>query len=156
MDAAPLPPRGESLRGIHDRLAAAVAELGVGHVSRVLGVSDDTVRRRVRAAQPWLFSEVFDLARHQLTRQDASEGEIAAAIGAALTPADRRQARPLLLPSSLRGMLKLIGRITADIAETLEDGRVDATEARELLAVLGQLERSTSAIRLDLQAVTGS
>ncbi len=154
MDAASLLPRGEALLAIRRQLAALVGDLGVPAAGQVLGVSNDTVRRRVRETQPWLFDEVFDLARHELAQ--AGNGAVAAAITAGLTAVDRQQARPLLLPASLRGMLKLIGRMTAEIAETLEDGRVDAGEARDLLDILGQLERATATIRLDLQAVTGN
>ena len=60
---------------------------------------------------------------------------------------------PLLLPTNLREVLRLVGRLTTEIAETLEDGKVDAQEAERLLDLLDSLDQLTEHLRVDLTAV---
>lgn len=146
-----LPARGESLREIRDALNEHVEDIGHATAAAEVGVSVDTMRRRVRGTQPWSFEEVFDLARHELGK--GRYATVAHAIATALSPTDRQAVHPLMVPSNLREMLRLVGRITTHIAETLEDGRVDRTEANSLLDLLAELEQLTVGLRIDLAAL---
>ncbi|MDA3961738.1 MAG: hypothetical protein PF961_13190 [Planctomycetota bacterium] len=146
-----LPPRGETLKAVFDSLNEHVEDTGYGTASAEVGVSVDTMRRRVRGSQPWAFEEVFDLARHELSK--GRYATIAHAIAKALSPSNRDACHPLMVPSNLREMLRVVGRITTEIADTLEDGRVDTTEARSLLQLLAELEQLTAGLRIDLAAL---
>lgn len=146
-----LPPRGEAFRTITASLAEHVEDIGYAEAADRVGVSVDTMRRRVRGTQPWSFEEVFDLARHELGR--GRYASIAHAIAKTLAPEDREACHPLMVPRNLREMLGLVGRITTEVAETLQDGRVDADEAGSLLHLLAELERLTAGLRIDLAAL---
>jgi len=146
-----LPARGESLKAIHEALNEHVEDIGHADAAIEVGVSVDTMRRRVRGSQPWAFEEVFDLARHELGK--GRYATISHAIANALSPTDREAVHPLMVPSNLREMLRLVGRITTHIAETLEDGRVDRQEANSLLDLLAELDQLTAGLRIDLAAL---
>lgn len=146
-----LPPRGESLRDIYAALGDHVEDIGHSDAACEVGVSVDTMRRRVRGTQPWSFEEVLDLARHELKK--GRYATIVHAIAGAISPTDREAVHPLMVPSNLREMLRLVGRITTRIAETLEDGRVDREEAISLLKLLADLEQLTAGLRIDLAAL---
>jgi len=144
----PLPVRGESLQNIYRALLEHVDDIGVAAAASEVGVSPDTIRRRVRGTQPWGFEEVLDLARDELARGRMTG--IAKAIAGALSPAGRIEGSPLKLPSNLREMLRLVGRLTTEIADTLDDQRVDRQEARRLLELLSELDQITAGLRIDL------
>ena len=149
-----LQPRGACLRQITEALAELAEALGYRETAAEIGVSVDTVRRRLRGTQPWSFEEVFDLARREL--RDRHRGGVAHAIAEGLSPPDRLPSHPLRVPANLRSMLRLVGRLTTKIAETLDDGRVDPTEAQTLLGLLGELESLTAGLRIDLAALCRS
>ena len=146
-----LPARNETLKTIYQALNEHVDDTGVSGSAGEIGVSSDTMRRRIRGTQPWAFEEVLDLARHQLRK--GHYGNIARAIANALSPMPRQSSSPLLIPSGLREMLRLVGRITTEIAETLEDGRVDGNEAKQLLELFAQLDQLSAGLRIDLAAL---
>lgn len=146
-----LPNRRTSLDKTYQALHELIEDIGASAAASEIGVSPDTVRRRVRGTQPWFFEEVIDLARHEIDR--GCLGDIARTLFDALSTADRPEAHPLLLPSNLREMLRLVGRLTTEIADTLDDGRVDKREARRLVELLGKLDTLTAGLRVDLQAL---
>ena len=146
-----LPPRHQSYTKIFQALQRLVEDIGVNRTAKEMGVSTDTVRRRIKGTQPWQFEEVMDLARMELGRGHISG--VSKAMAFSLAPLPLEEAHPLLLPSNLRELLRLVGRLTTEIADTLEDGRVDKTEARRLLGHLDRLDGLTSALRIDLAAL---
>lgn len=147
-----LPDRRNSLAKVYQALQDLVDDLGAAAAAAEVGVSPDTIRRRVRGTQPWFFEEVVDLARHEIRR--GSLGDIARSLIESVSTEDRQEAHPLLLPSNLREMLRLVGRLTTEIADTLDDGRVDRQEARRLIELLGKLDQLTAGLRVDLEALS--
>ena len=149
-----LPPRGECLKRIYQVLAEHVEDAGYSTAADEVGVSVDTMRRRVRGSQPWAFEEVMDLARHELSK--GRFATIAHSIATSLSPVERDAVHPLMVPSNLREVLGVVGRLTTQIAESLQDGRIDQKEARSLLQLLGELEQLTAGLRIDLAALIES
>jgi len=144
-----LPARNSSLQNLQETLCSYVDELGVGEAASLVGVSSDTIRRRVRGEQPWFFEEVLDLARQQVTHQH--HAHIADALIVSLQGKLSHDYRPLRIPSELRDILRLVGRLTHDIAETLDDGRVDSREATNLLGLFAELDNLLAQVKLQLK-----
>ncbi|NRA39877.1 MAG: hypothetical protein HRU15_17175 [Planctomycetes bacterium] len=144
-----LPARHQSLERINDQLNTYVDEIGINETASLIGVSADTVRRRIRGEQPWFFNEILDLAREQCKNQ--YNPGIAEALVASFHGETEHDFRPLRIPSELREVLRLVGKLTTDIADTLEDGIVDAEEAGNLLELLARLEDLTDHVKLQLK-----
>lgn len=149
-----LPARAHSLKIIQEHLSAYVDELGVSESASIIGVSNDTMRRRIRREQPWFFEEILDLARDELSKKH--HPQIADALITALSGVVEHDFRPLRIPSELREVLRLVGRLTTDIAETLDDGKVDEAEAANLLELLIQLNELSGQVRHQLKALVKS
>ena len=149
-----LPARASSLKTVQEYLCAYVDELGVSEAASIIGVSNDTMRRRIRSEQPWFFEEILDLARDELSKKH--HPQIADALITALSGVVEHDFRPLRIPSELREVLRLVGRLTTDIAETLDDGKVDEAEAANLLELLIQLNELSGQVRHQLKALVKS
>ena len=143
-------PRTEALNRVHTTLADYVECIGVGNAADCMGVSTDTVRRRLRGEQPWFIEEMINLAYHQWQRDNRAE--ITQNIIRIMTPRDH-DTHPIRLPSDLRSMLRMVGRLTTEIAETLEDGRVDCDEARRLVQLLHDMSPLAESLRRDLETL---
>lgn len=146
-----LPHRHECLKQIYRGLESLIDDLGSANAAQIIEVSPDTIRRRLRGSQPWFFEEVFELARHEITRGQGRN--VAEAITTGLQAKDNESGRPLLLPSNLREMLRQVGSLTTDIADTLDDGRIDSREAVGLLERLAGLERLIDNLQRDLKSL---
>ncbi|MFW5829066.1 MAG: hypothetical protein ACOCXA_02290, partial [Planctomycetota bacterium] len=55
-------PMHRNLSALYDCLQEYCEALGVASAAATIGVSNDTVRRRLRGEQPWFLEEVFSLA----------------------------------------------------------------------------------------------
>lgn len=139
------------LHHVYTALNEYAEALGIAIAAERIGVSPDTMRRRIRGEQPWFWEEVFTLARAE-ARQSHRKA-ICHAIIDAVNPPPRDESHPLLLPSNLRNVLRLVGRITSEIAETLEDGRVDQEEARRLLDLFEEMDEVTDYLRRELKSL---
>ena len=149
-----LPARASSVQQIQETLCGYIEELGVSEAAGVIGVSNDTMRRRSRGEQPWFFEEVLDLAREEL--HSKHHPKICDAIITALQGVVNHDFRPLRIPSELREVLRVVGRLTTDIADTLDDGKVDPAEAANLLELISQLDDLTGQVRQQLKALVKS
>ena len=149
-----LPARASSIKQVQEYLCSYVDELGVSEAADIIGVSNDTMRRRIRAEQPWFFEEILDLARDELSKKH--HPQIADSLITALSGVVEHDFRPLRIPSELREVLRLVGRLTTDIAETLDDGKVDEAEAANLLELLIQLNELTVQVQHQLKALVKS
>ena len=146
-----LPHRHECLKRIYRGLESLIDDLGSATAAELIAVSPDTIRRRLRGSQPWFFEEVFELARHEIERGQGRD--VAEAITTGFVAKDAEPGKPLLLPSNLREMLRQVGSLTTDIADTLDDGRIDSREAVSLLDRLGNLEMLIDNLQRDLRAL---
>jgi hypothetical protein len=145
-------PYSQRLRSCYEAIAEYVDALGLRPAAELLDVSTDTVRRRVRAEQPWHFEEVLTLAMAE-ARQTHRKA-ISHCLMDLLQPAPaKRETHPLLLPSNLREVLSVVGRLTTEIADTLADSRVDHDEARRLLDLFSELDEMSAFLRQELQAL---
>lgn len=149
-----LPARTASLQHIQETLCLYIEEIGVNEAAGLIGVSTDTVRRRMRGEQPWFFNEVLDLAREQLGNKHLTP--ITDALSIALQGELNHDFRPLRIPSELRGTLRLVGRLTTDIAEALDDGKIDAAEAASLLELFAELDTISAQLRNQLRELVKS
>ncbi len=146
-----LPARASSVQKLQECLCTFVDEIGVSKSAAIVGVSSDTMRRRTRGEQPWFFEEVLDLAREEVAHKH--HATIADALVTALSGAIAHDFRPLRIPSELREVLRLVGRLTTDIADTLDDGKVDAAEAANLLELFANLDNMTAQVKLQLKGL---
>lgn len=143
--------RAQALQEVQRTLTALVDDLGANAAADAVGVSADTIRRRIRGDQEWHFDEVIDLARLEIGK--GHHPAVAHAVIALISASERTAVHPLLVPTSLREVLRLVGRLTTEIADTLEDGRVDSEEAARLLELFAQLDGLTEQLRVDLAAI---
>ena len=146
-----LPARDRSLQQIYHLANELVDDIGVRVASEALDISSDTMRRRLRGDLAWSFEELIDLARYEQHHHERRS--VAKAITQSIAQQPPCEARPLQVPSNLRQLLRLVGRLTTEIAESLDDGRVDAAEAERLLGLLQQLDDVTAGLQVDLQAL---
>ncbi len=144
-----LPTRNAGLRKLYDALIEYVDEMGVSNSAAVIGVSSDTIRRRTRGEQPWFLEEVVDLAIHQA--KNRLQHPICSALIEMCSAKREVDLHPLRLPSNLRDVLRLVGKVTTEIAETLEDGRVDTEEAKRLIMLFDELGPMVKNLRAQLQ-----
>ena len=149
-----LPARMTSLQCLHESLAQYVDDIGVSEAASVIGVSTDTMRRRIRGEQPWFFDEVLDLARAET--QQKHHPKICDALITSLQGQVDHDFRPLRIPSELREVLRLVGRLTTDIADTLDDGMVDAAEASSLLELFSKLDNLTAQVKQQLKSLVAA
>ena len=126
-----LPARSTCLQQIYQLASDLVDDIGVRTASEALGISTDTMRRRLRGDLAWSFEELIDLARFEQERHQRRT--VAKSITRSIAQKPQIEPRPLQLPSNLRQLLRLVGRITTEIAESLDDGRIDMAEADRLL-----------------------
>lgn len=144
-----LPARHQAINRIQEQLEIFVEEIGINETATIIAVSADTVRRRIRQEQPWFFNEILDLAREQCATQ--YNPGILEALLASFHGETEHDFRPLRIPSELREVLRLVGKLTTDIADTLEDGIVDSTEAKNLLELFTRLENLNDHVKLQLK-----
>jgi hypothetical protein len=140
-----------SLAALSEALNEYCEALGIASAAAIIGVSTDTMRRRIRAEQPWFLEEVFKLAQAE-SRHSHRRG-ISQALVEVFNPPEKSESHPLLLPSNLREVLGQVGKITTEIAEDLDDGRIDRDEARRLIDLFSELDGMTSHVRRELAAV---
>jgi len=141
-------PGNRSLAPLFTVLNEYCEALGMASAAAIIGVSSDTMRRRIRGEQPWFLEEVFALA--QAEARHSHRKAITHTLIEVLTPGEKAETHPLLLPSNLREVLRLVGKLTTEIADTLEDGRVDREEARRLLDLFGEMEEMVGYLRREL------
>ena len=141
--------RAEAMQQLQAQMTQTVELLGVTACADELHVSTDTIRRRMRGTQPWLLTEALDLARYELRARRT--GMVADALTATLRTGTLGPiGRPLLVPSNLRQALRLIGTLVAEIANAMEDGRIDQSEARRLMVLFGQLDELATEAKMNL------
>jgi len=140
-------PRSEARKRIHNMLSDYVEQIGIANAAGCMEVSNDTVRRRLREEQPWFLDELLDLAYHQWQRDQRAD--LVHGLGHILEPR-KGTSQAIRLPSDLRNMLRMVGRLTTEIADTLEDGRVDSEEAGRLNELLQELVPAADNLHHDL------
>jgi len=133
-----LPARATCLQQIYQIANDVVDDIGVRTASEALGISTDTMRRRLRGDLAWSFEELIDLARYEQERHQRRT--VAKSITRCIAQKPHIEPLPQQLTSNLPPLLLRACRFTTEIAAFPHDGPIAIAVADRLLKLPHQTD----------------
>ena len=130
---------------IAEALATVMTEVSHAQLSRETGVPRPSVYRKGDDVHAWHADDFMAIADHH--------PELADAIVARYRGADHRRPEAVLAIPEIMQAIQLAGCWTSTAAKALEDGKIDAQEAKELTALLRERIRTAEILITDLESL---